>query len=100
MNDLERADAARLLLETPIFKAVHAEIRNEIVSALETVPFDDIDKQHELVLTLQVHNRHKKKLERWWMTARSSRNHWITRTGLRRPGNASCARRARISVTH
>jgi hypothetical protein len=65
MDAFERADAARQLLETAAFKAVHAEIRNEIVSALETCAFDDIDKQHELVLTLQVHNRHKKKLERW-----------------------------------
>lgn len=65
MNVLERAAHAKELLESATFKAVQAEIKGEIVNALETVGFDDIDKQHELVLTLQIHNRHKRKLEKW-----------------------------------
>ena len=64
MNQIERAAHAKELLESPIFKAVHAEIRAEIITQLETVGIDD-PKQHELVLLLQIHNRHKKKLERW-----------------------------------
>jgi len=65
MNKLERAARAKELLEGIIFKEVHAEIRNEIITALETVAFDDIDKQHELVISLQLHKRHKSLLERW-----------------------------------
>lgn len=65
MNPLERAARAKELLESNTFKAVHAEVRSEIISALESVAFDDIEKQHELVLSLQLHRRNKTKLERW-----------------------------------
>ena len=65
MNLLERAAHAKTLLESDTFKQVHSEIKKEIISALEGVGFDDIEKQHELVLTLQIHNRHKRKLEKW-----------------------------------
>lgn len=65
MDVLERSALAKELLESRVFREVHTEIRDEIVKSLETVAFDDIDKQHELVIALQIHNRHKTKLERW-----------------------------------
>jgi hypothetical protein len=65
MNEIERAARAKELLESNTFKSVHAEVRNEIIGALESVAFDDIEKQHELVLSLQLHRRLKTKLERW-----------------------------------
>jgi hypothetical protein len=65
MNKLERAAKAKSLLEDLTFREVHAEIRNELIGALEKVAFDDIDKQHELVLSLQLHKRQKSLLERW-----------------------------------
>jgi hypothetical protein len=65
MNLMERASQAKELLEDPTFKSVHAEIRNELIDALEKVAFDDIDKQHELVLSLQLHKRTRTVLERW-----------------------------------
>lgn len=65
MNKQERASGAKELLENVVFREVQAEIRNELVSALEKVAFDDIEKQHELVLSLQLHKRQVSVLERW-----------------------------------
>lgn len=65
MSPLERAALSKELLESRMFKEVHAAVRNELIAALETVSFDDIEKQHELTLSLQLHNRLKRKLERW-----------------------------------
>ena len=65
MNDLERADRAKELLENPTFREVHAEIRAELIAAVESVAITDVERLQEMVLALQVHNRHRKKLERW-----------------------------------
>lgn len=65
MNPLERAARAKELLETGVFKEVHAEIRNELIAAIEACPTQDVERLQELTLSLQLHNRHRKKLERW-----------------------------------
>ncbi len=65
MNALERADRAKELLENRTFREVQAEIRNELIAAVELVPITDVERMQEMVLALQVHNRHRKKLERW-----------------------------------
>jgi hypothetical protein len=65
MTPLERAALSDELLHSRMFKEAHAAIRNELITALETVAFDDIEKQHELALSLQLHNRLKRKLEKW-----------------------------------
>jgi hypothetical protein len=65
MNDLERADRAKELLENPTFREVQAEIRAELIAAVESVAITDVERLQEMVLALQVHNRHRKKLERW-----------------------------------
>jgi hypothetical protein len=65
MTPLERAALSDDLLQSRMFKEAHAAIRNELIAALEAVAFDDIEKQHELTLSLQLHNRLKRKLERW-----------------------------------
>lgn len=65
MNALERADRAKELLENQTFREVQAEIRNELIAAIEAVPVTDFERMQEMVLALQVHNRHRKKLEKW-----------------------------------
>lgn len=65
MNPLERAAHAKELLESRTFKEVQSEIRNELISAIESVPATDIERMQELVLSLQIFNRQRKKLERW-----------------------------------
>lgn len=65
MNVLERAARSKELLESMMFKEAQKAIRDDIISKLETVAFDDHEKQHELVLMLQLTNRHKTQLQRW-----------------------------------
>lgn len=65
MNALERADQAKALLEDATFKALQAEIRSDLVAAIERVPATDVERMQELVVALQVHNRNLKKLEQW-----------------------------------
>ena len=65
MDALERADRAKELLENQTFREVQAEIRNELIAAIEAVPVTDFERMQEMVLALQIHNRHRKKLERW-----------------------------------
>ena len=65
MDELERAARAKELLESLMFKEAHSAVRNELISAIETVPATDFERMQEIVLSLQIHNRLKKKLERW-----------------------------------
>jgi hypothetical protein len=65
LNALEKADRAKELLENLAFREVQAEIRSELIAAIEAVPVTDFERMQEMVLALQVHNRHKKKLEKW-----------------------------------
>ena len=65
MNALEKADRAKELLENLTFKTVQAEVRSELIAAIEAVAVTDLERLQELTLSLQVHNRLRKKLERW-----------------------------------
>ncbi len=65
MTPLERADRAQTLLDDLAFKELQAEIRAELIRAIEAVPVTDIERLQEVVLGLQIHNRQKKVLERW-----------------------------------
>jgi hypothetical protein len=65
MNDLDRAARSKELLESLMFKEAHAAVRNELIAAIEIVPTTDYERVQEIVLSLQLHNRLKKKLERW-----------------------------------
>ena len=65
MNALEKADRAKELLENLTFKMVQAEVRSELIAAIEAVAVTDLERLQELTLSLQVHNRLRKKLERW-----------------------------------
>lgn len=65
MNALEKADRAKELLDNLTFKAVQAEVRNELISAIERVPTTEVERMQEVVLALQIHNRTVKRLEQW-----------------------------------
>jgi hypothetical protein len=65
LNALEKADRAKELLENLTFKMVQAEVRSELIAAIESVAVTDVERLQELTLSLQVHNRLRKKLERW-----------------------------------
>jgi hypothetical protein len=53
MTPLERADAAKHLLESPVLRAAFADIREDLVKQLETIPFGDVDTAHHATLALQ-----------------------------------------------
>lgn len=91
MNDMERADAARQLLESPVFKAAFADVRDDLIRSIETCGFMDVDTQHELTISLQLLNRLKKKLERWvddgkMEQKRLDQQNWIERARQRFTG--------------
>lgn len=65
MNPLERAAKSKELLENVIFKEVMASIKTDLVASLESAGFDDVDKHHEITLTLQALKRIRTQLERW-----------------------------------
>lgn len=65
MNDMERADRAKELLENPVFKMAYDGVRTELIGALETCGFQDIETQHELTVSLQLLKRLRTKLERF-----------------------------------
>ena len=65
MQPLERAARSKELLENAVFKEVMAAIKQDLIASLETSGFDDVDKHHELTLTLQALKRIRTQLERW-----------------------------------
>lgn len=65
MSPLERSDRAKELLENPVFKEAYGAVRTELITALETLGFNDHEAQHETVLMLQLLKRIKTKLERF-----------------------------------
>lgn len=65
MNAIERGARAKELLESQTFKELHESIRNDLIARIETVAFEDIDAQHELVLMLQLHKQQRTRLQRW-----------------------------------
>jgi hypothetical protein len=57
MSPREKSDRARQILADPVFQEAVRDIRERIVSKLETVPVTDHATEHELVLTLQLLQR-------------------------------------------
>ena len=53
MTPLEKADRAKEMLESAIFKAVFEDIRERLVSRLEAAPFGDEELHHKIKLLLQ-----------------------------------------------
>lgn len=62
MTPLEKAERARQVLEDPVFNAAFQDIRMQLVVKLESVPFGDLDTQHEIALMLQLLKRLKDQL--------------------------------------
>jgi hypothetical protein len=54
MTPRERADRAKEMLESPVFKSAFADVREALVSSMEASGFGDVDVHHELVLSLQL----------------------------------------------
>lgn len=54
MTPIERATRANELLDDAVLKQAFADVREQIVSGLESVAFGDVDSQHHLALSLQV----------------------------------------------
>jgi hypothetical protein len=59
------ADRAQRMLDDPLFKQVFADIRESLVSKLESCGVGDIDAQHELTVSLQLLMRLKTQLSRY-----------------------------------
>lgn len=65
MTPSEKAEAAKTLLESPILKAAFTDVRENLVSQLESVPFGDTDTQHEVALMLQLLKRLQGQLHKY-----------------------------------
>ncbi len=65
MTPLERADRAKEMLESPIFKAVFEDIKAGLVGRLIASPFGDSDEHHQITLALQALNSVKTQFQRY-----------------------------------
>ncbi len=65
MTPSERAEQAKEILNSEVMRSVFAAVREELVSALEAVPFGDVDTQHHTALELQALKRIQTKLHRY-----------------------------------
>ena len=54
MTPTEKAEAAKQLLNSPVMKSVFADVRENFVTKLESVPIGDTDTQHDITLILQL----------------------------------------------
>jgi 3-phosphoglycerate kinase len=63
MTPYERAEEARHLLENDTLKKAFVDIREGLVVQLESIPFHEIDTQHELALMLKLLNKLKSQLQ-------------------------------------
>lgn len=62
MTPFERAEAAKHLLANETLAKAFVDIREGLVSQLETVPFHEVDTQHEIALMLKLLNKLKTQL--------------------------------------
>ncbi len=65
MTPEEKSDAAKHLLESPIFKAAFKDVRENLVSQLEMTEIGDVDTHHEVALTLQLLKRLQAQITRY-----------------------------------
>lgn len=63
MTPREKAEKAQQHLNDELAKAIHAELREMLVSELETEP--DLDRQLEIVKRLQLHRQMRRIYERY-----------------------------------
>lgn len=62
MTPFERAEAARHLLANETLKKAFLDIREGLVTQLESIPFHEVDTQHEIALMLKLLNKLKAQL--------------------------------------
>jgi hypothetical protein len=65
MTPFERADRAREMLESEVFKVVFEDIKAGLVGKLIASPFGDADQHHEITLALQALNSVKAQFHRY-----------------------------------
>ncbi len=65
MTPNEKADRAREMLESEIFKVAFDDLRAGLVSKLEAAPFGDVAMHHEITLALQALNSVKTQFQRY-----------------------------------
>lgn len=65
MTPRDRADRARQILNDDVFKHAFADIREALVSKIESCGVGDIDAQHNLSVTLQLLRQLKTQLSRY-----------------------------------
>ena len=65
MTPNEKADRAREMMESAIFRMVFDDIKAGLVSRLEAAPFGDVALHHEITLTLQALNSVKAQFQRY-----------------------------------
>ena len=65
MTPSEKADRAREMLDSAIFKAVFTDMRERLVLNLEATPVTAVDEQHEIALMLMLIKKIKEQLQRY-----------------------------------
>ena len=65
MTTRDLADRAQRILDDPVFKQAFSDIREAMVSKLESCGVGDIDAQHELTVSLQLLKQLKTQLSRY-----------------------------------
>jgi hypothetical protein len=65
MTPREKADRAKAVLDDPVFGHVYADIREQLIQRLESIPVSDVDAQHDLTITLQLLRQLKTQLSRY-----------------------------------
>jgi hypothetical protein len=82
MTPREKAESAQRLLDEPVFKTVLVDIKDRLVSQLETVAISDKETQHEITLMLQLLKRIPSELQRYIQdqaleNAKAKQQSWI-----------------------
>ncbi len=62
MTPFERAEEAKHLLSNETLKKAFLDIREGLVAQLESIPFHEVDTQHEIALMLKLLNKFKAQL--------------------------------------
>jgi hypothetical protein len=65
MTPFEKSERAKQLLADPVLKEALGNIRDALVSGLETAPMGDVDTHHQIALTLQALKRVSTELHRF-----------------------------------
>lgn len=63
LNDEQKADYAKLILENPLFEGACKAIEEDIVDKLKRIGIGDTEAQKDLVITLQLLGQLKRRLK-------------------------------------